>query len=92
VDRHRLSARIDSRTESWTTQEVTLTGVVDRIGGGDAFAAGVLHGLMRGAGEAAAVQDGLALACLKHSVIGDMALFTRSDLEEFGTGGLDVRR
>ncbi|QNQ10807.1 sugar kinase [Sphingomonas alpina] len=92
VDRHRLSARIDTRTESWTTEEVMLTGVVDRIGGGDAFAAGVLHGLMRGAGEAAAIRDGLALACLKHSVIGDMALFTRADLEEFGSGGLDVRR
>lgn len=92
VDRHLLSARLDCREHCWTTEEISVPGVVDRIGGGDAFAAGVLHGLMSGAGEAAAVRDGLSLACLKHSVLGDMALFTRADLAAFGTGGLDVRR
>ncbi|MEX7369181.1 hypothetical protein AB2C81_32690, partial [Pseudomonas aeruginosa] len=48
VDLHRLSARIDTRDASVQTDEVVLAGIVDRIGGGDAFAAGILHGLRSG--------------------------------------------
>lgn len=92
ADRHRLSARIDAPDAHWQTQEVALTGIVDRIGAGDAFAAGVLHGLLSGRDEAAAVRDGLALACLKHSLPGDAALFGPADLAAFHTGSLDVRR
>ena len=45
ADRHRLSARIDTRDGHAQTEEITLAGIVDRIGAGDAFAAGVLHAL-----------------------------------------------
>ncbi|MDV3455889.1 sugar kinase [Sphingomonas sp. HF-S4] len=92
VDQHRLRARIDTRNAAFVTEEHVIPGVVDRIGTGDAFAAGVLHGLMRGEDEQAAVRHGLALACLKHSAPGDMTLFDRAALEAFGEGGLDVRR
>jgi 2-dehydro-3-deoxygluconokinase len=69
-----------------------MPGIVDRIGGGDAFAAGVLHGLLEGAEVPRAAELGLALACLKHSVPGDMALFGRADVEDFSGQGLDVKR
>ena len=45
VDRHRLSARIDTRETHVRTEEIELTGIVDRIGSGDAYAAGVLDAL-----------------------------------------------
>lgn len=51
ADRHRISARIDARDSSARTEEVTVAGIVDRIGAGDAFAAGLIHGLLRGGGE-----------------------------------------
>jgi len=92
VDLHRLSARIDTREGHAQTQEVVLAGIVDRIGGGDAFAAGVLHGLRRGGDIAAAARDGLALAALKHSLPGDASLFRQADLDAYLAGGLDVRR
>ncbi len=69
-----------------------LAGIVDRIGGGDAFAAGVLHALETGAGIADAARTGLALAALKHSLPGDAALFRQADLDAYLAGGLDVRR
>lgn len=92
VDCHRIAARIDTPAVQYQTDEVEVAGIVDRIGAGDAFAAGVLHGLLSGAGEEKAVKDGLALAVLKHSQPGDAALFTVADLATFNAGSLDVRR
>jgi 2-dehydro-3-deoxygluconokinase len=92
ADRHRLSARIDARDGHAQTEEIELSGIVDRIGAGDAFAAGVLHALRLGEGIDRAAADGLALTCLKHSLPGDASLFGRADLDAFVAGGVDVRR
>ncbi|HVI99216.1 MAG TPA: sugar kinase [Sphingomonas sp.] len=91
-DHHRLSARIDARDRVAQTEEIDLSGIVDRIGAGDAFAAGVLHALLLGEDIERAAADGLALTCLKHSLPGDASLFTRADLDAFTMGGADVRR
>ncbi len=92
ADCHRLSARIDTRANAHQTEEITVPGIVDRIGGGDAFAAGVLHGLLDGGAPETAVRSGLALACLKHSLPGDASLFSQADIDAFWHDGLDVRR
>ncbi|MDB5678871.1 MAG: 2-keto-3-deoxygluconate kinase [Sphingomonas bacterium] len=92
VDLHRLSARIDMRGSHAQTDEVVLAGIVDRIGGGDAFAAGVLHALRSGGDIAEAARTGLALAALKHSLPGDASLFRQADIDAYLAGGLDVRR
>jgi 2-dehydro-3-deoxygluconokinase len=92
VDLHRLSARIDTRDGHAQTGEVVLAGIVDRIGGGDAFAAGVLHALRGGRDIADAARTGLALAALKHSLPGDACLFRQADIDAYLEGGLDVRR
>jgi len=92
VDHHRLSARIDARDGHAQTEEVSLTGIVDRIGGGDAFASGVLHGLRSGADIGEAARIGLALTALKHSLPGDASLFRQGDIDAYLAGGLDVRR
>jgi 2-dehydro-3-deoxygluconokinase len=92
ADRHRISARVDTHDGGFRTDEVTLCGIVDRIGSGDAFAAGVLHAVLTGASDEEAARYGLALACLKHSLPGDASLFTQADIDAFLTGELDVRR
>ena len=92
VDSNRLSARIDTCEGYAQTDEVLIAGIVDRIGGGDAFAAGVLHGLRSGQDSLGAARTGLALAALKHSLPGDAALFRQGDIDAFVAGGLDVRR
>jgi len=92
VDLHRIAARIDTRDGTAQTGEVVLAGIVDRIGGGDAFAAGVLHGLRSGQDIAGAAETGVALAALKHSLPGDAGLFRQADLDAYLAGGLDVRR
>lgn len=89
---HRLSARVDTPEDGWQTDEIAITGIVDRIGTGDAFAAGVLHRLLAGASPRECAEAGLALAALKHGVPGDMILATEHELAEFGPDGNDVRR
>ena len=59
-----------------------LRGIVDRIGTGDAFAAGILHGLLSGMPIADTAHFGLAAACLKHSIPGDFNLVGRADVED----------
>lgn len=92
ADRHRIAARIDKGDGSFQTEEVVVAGIVDRIGTGDAFAAGVLHGVLSGADLERTARYGLALACLKHSLPGDASLFTQADIDAFLAGELDVRR
>lgn len=92
ADHHRLAARLDTREAAFETDEIAVTGIVDRIGGGDAFAAGILHGLHARLSPQETVEAGLALAALKHSLPGDFSRFTRADLAAFQSGARDVRR
>lgn len=92
ADHHRISARVDARDAAHQTEEVLISGIVDRIGAGDAFAAGVLHGVASGRDLDWAVRSGLALTALKHSLPGDASLFGPADIEAFLAGELDVRR
>ncbi|HYJ53227.1 MAG TPA: PfkB family carbohydrate kinase, partial [Allosphingosinicella sp.] len=92
ADTHRIAARVDGRDGAAQTDEVVVAGIVDRIGAGDAFAAGILHGIRTGLDLDATVKSGLALTCLKHSLAGDASLFGQRDIEAFLAGELDVRR
>lgn len=92
ADRHRIAARIDTPEGAAQTEEAVVAGIVDRIGAGDAFAAGILHGVRSGRDLDWTVRSGLALTCLKHSLPGDFSLFGERDIEAFMAGGLDVRR
>jgi len=91
-DHHRISARVDSRAGSHQTEEIDVTGIVDRIGTGDAFAAGVLDGWLEGGDLAVMAARGLALAALKHTIAGDMCPVSRAMLDGFSAGAGDVRR
>jgi len=91
-DHHRIAARVDSRDEAFQTEAIDVTGIVERIGTGDAFAAGVLHQWLQGGDVQAMAQSGLALTALKHTLPGDMCLFDRAALDGFSPEGGDVRR
>lgn len=94
VDHHSLSAIMLTRAgEVHVTPRYDLAAIVDRIGGGDAFAAGVLHGLRTGMRDEASLKFGIGAACLKHSVPGDFNLVSADEVAEWvGEGRLDVRR
>ncbi len=89
-DHHRLSARIDTPDGAFAAPAIEVTGIVDRIGTGDAFAAGVLAHINESLEAAATI--GLALAALKHGVAGDHCVATPRDVVAFASGLADVRR
>ncbi len=91
-DHHRIAARVDSRAGGYQTDEIDVPCIVDRIGTGDAFAAGVLDGWLAAGDLATMAHRGLALAALKHTIPGDMCLIKRAALNSFNVGAGDVRR
>ena len=93
ADVQQLSATLHMRERSYATPSYPLHGIVDRIGAGDAFAAGVLHGLIEKLSPQATVEFGVAAACLKHTVPGDFNLLGRADIEQFlSEAHTDIRR
>lgn len=93
VDDQSLVGLLATRERTYATASHALTGIVDRIGGGDAFAAGLLHGFLRGMPEQASLDFALAAACLKHSIPGDVNLAREADVQAFlQQEGFEVRR
>jgi 2-dehydro-3-deoxygluconokinase len=66
--------------------------IVDRLGAGDSFAAGLIHGLLDDDPQKG-LDYGVALSALKHSVPGDLAWITREEVEALLQGsGLRISR
>ena len=94
VDHHRLGALLATRDGALhVCPPMELTTIVDRIGAGDAFAAGVLHGLLSDMDDADSLAFGQAAACLKHYIPGDANLVSVAEVMAVVNGErLDVRR
>ena len=58
--------------------------IYDRIGGGDAFDSGVIHGLIKDfKNPTYALKFGLATSILKHTLYGDVSTLSKEEIEEF---------
>ncbi|MBR2500303.1 MAG: sugar kinase [Clostridia bacterium] len=68
--------------------------IVDRVGGGDSFAGGVICGLLDGKNFKDALEFGVAASALKHTIPGDFNLVSRSDVDALvgGDGSGRVQR
>jgi 2-dehydro-3-deoxygluconokinase len=60
--------------------------VVDRIGAGDAFSAGLIVSRLEGCGWGEAVRFATAISALKHSIPGDFCLVTRAEVDQLLSG------
>ncbi len=60
--------------------------IVDRLGAGDSFAAGLIHGLLDGDVQKG-LDYGVAASAIKHSIPGDFAWITRDEVEALLKGG-----
>lgn len=76
----------------WRPSRRHVVQVVDPVGAGDAFVAGFLWKTLGGRGAQEAVDAGAAVAALKCTTWGDIALVDPRDVEELLAGGPDVRR
>jgi 2-dehydro-3-deoxygluconokinase len=65
--------------------------IVDRVGTGDAFAAGLIYGRIRGMPVATALRFAVAAGCLKHSIPGDFSRVSVSEVERLAAGDASGR-
>ena len=68
--------------------------IVDRVGGGDAFASGLIYALITGRDPGEAVEYAAAASCLKHTIEGDVNLVSAEEVETLahGDGSGSIRR
>lgn len=65
--------------------------IVDRVGGGDSFAGGLIYGLFTGRGAQEALEFAVAASCLKHSISGDFNLVSVAEVENLVGGDASGR-
>lgn len=81
------SACLNDRKEFMLSQHYDITHIVDRVGGGDAFAAGLIYGLLNLPSHGDALEFAVAASCLKHSIPGDFNRFTVEEVNALVKGG-----
>src|SRR5450432_1374775 len=81
------SACMNNRHEFLVSRQYDITHIVDRVGGGDSFAGGLIYGLMSLPTHQAALEFAVAASCLKHSIPGDFNRFTVDEVNALLKGG-----
>lgn len=80
---NRLQGNLYVNGELYQSKVYTIDHIVDRVGGGDAFAAGILHGILEKKTTEEIVAFGTAASVLKHTIHGDSNIFTESEIYGF---------
>lgn len=72
--------------EFYHSKDYRISPIVDRVGGGDSFAGGVICGFLDGKDFKSALEFGVAASALKHTIPGDFNLVTRKEVEALAGG------
>lgn len=84
------AACLNDRENFYVSKKYEIRDIIDRVGGGDSFAGGLIYGLDKYDDKQTALEFAVAASCLKHSVIGDFNRVDASDVEKLmggdGTG------
>ncbi len=85
------SACLYNGEQFYVSRRYDITDIVDRVGGGDSFAAGLIYGLSTGMGDEDALNFAVAASCLKHSISGDMNLVSVGEVKKLMGGDASGR-
>jgi 2-dehydro-3-deoxygluconokinase len=81
------SACYHDRKEFLLSRHYEITHIVDRVGGGDSFAGGLIYGLLSLPSHQEALEFAVGASCLKHSVPGDFNRCTVDDVKSLLKSG-----
>jgi 2-dehydro-3-deoxygluconokinase len=81
------AACLNDRSQFLVSRHYDITHIVDRVGGGDSFAGGLIYGTLKKGNSADALEFAVAASCLKHSIPGDFNRFTADEVEALLKGG-----
>jgi len=65
--------------------------IVDRVGGGDSFASGLIYGLLTKDNTSEALEFAVAASCLKQTILGDFNLVSLDEVEKLAKGDASGR-
>jgi len=76
----------------YTAPTYDITNIVDRVGAGDSFAAGLIYGLLNFGEDLQRVLNfAVAASCLKHTVLGDFNIVSVAEVEKIMSGNVSGR-
>jgi 2-dehydro-3-deoxygluconokinase len=81
------SACLNDGSAFLVSRHYEIKNIVDRVGGGDAFAGGLIYGLQTLPGPQEALEFAVAASCLKHSIPGDFNRFSVDEVRQLLKGG-----
>jgi len=80
------AACLNDRSDFIESKRYQISDIVDRVGGGDAFSAGLIYGLNNYDSRKQALEFAVAASCLKHSIMGDYNRVSVSEVEKLMGG------
>lgn len=84
---NQLQGTIYSQNQYYKSEVIDIPDIIDRVGGGDAYSAGILHGLLSGYSAQEIVNFATAASALKHMVYGDCNQFTLEEVQAYLKNG-----
>lgn len=86
ADTNGWSTCINNREKFYVSRHYDINDIIDRVGGGDSFAGGLIYGLNNYDTMEEALEFATAASCLKHSVIGDFNRVSVDDVKKLMAG------
>lgn len=85
-------ALIYNNKEFYQSKHYDILPIIDRVGGGDSFSGGLIHGLLTYQGnQAQALEFAVAASALKHTIPGDFNMVSREEVENLAGGNASGR-
>lgn len=84
-------AMIYDGKEFYESKRYDILPIVDRVGGGDSFSGGLIHGLLTKPDQGEALEFAVAASALKHTVEGDFNMMSEAEVEALAGGNASGR-
>lgn len=89
--RNGWKALIYNGKEFYQSKHYDINPIIDRVGGGDSFSGGLIHGLLTKPNQAEALEFAVAASALKHTIPGDFNLVSADEVESLAGGNANGR-
>ncbi|MCI6617482.1 MAG: sugar kinase, partial [Prevotella sp.] len=77
--------------EFYQSKHYDIDPIIDRVGGGDSFSGGLIHGLLTKVNQAEALEFAVAASALKHTIPGDFNLVSEDEVNSLAGGNANGR-
>jgi len=85
------SAVLNNREEFIISKKYEINNIIDRVGGGDTFASGLIYGINNLPNDKESLEFAVAASCLMHSIPGDLPLLSVEEVKSLAGGATSGR-